>query len=61
MDSDNHRTKESLQGYHDIISILMLTTAPSGSADLERLEEAERTPATGRDGLGFGATSRHAK
>jgi len=40
VDSENRRTNEFLQGYHDIISVLVLTMAPSESDDLERLESA---------------------
>ena len=40
VDSENRRTDECQQGYHDIISVLVLTMAPSESDDLERLESA---------------------
>ena len=33
-------TNEYLQGYHDIISVLILTMAPSDNDDLERVESA---------------------
>ena len=38
--SKNRRNNEFLQGYHDIISVLVLTMAPSESDDIERLESA---------------------
>jgi hypothetical protein len=38
--SENPGVDECLQGYHDIISVLMLTMAPSENDDLERLESA---------------------
>ena len=38
--SKNRRNNEILQGYHDIISVLVLTMAPSENDDIERLESA---------------------
>src|ERR1700679_2272908 len=35
-----YSTNGCIQGYHDIISVLMLTIAPPENGDLERLESA---------------------
>ena len=40
MVSENRKANEFLKGYHDIISVLVLTLAPSEGDDLERLESA---------------------
>ena len=38
--SKNRENNEFLQGYHDIISVFVLTMAPSEGDDIERLESA---------------------